>query len=531
MNKNKGFIILLIIFCIYAGLFIYRTSFEIYGTRYFSLFDDAMVSMRYAHNLVQGFGLVWNPGSGDRIEGYTNPLWVLYMALFHLMPIPASKISLYIQLSGLVFLLFNLIYVKKIAGLISSESQPVILGAVALTAFYLPLNTWALQGMEVSILTLLTTIAVWLALKSISDTRFSGRLYLLLGFSTLIRIDMVIIYIAILVYLIYAIPAQRKYNLFAGIAGLIFFLAIQILFRYWYYGELLPNTYYLKMTGYPILLRITRGVYVALSFIYNLNFILFLLPLLIFWIKKNEGYPKSSILLLFWLLIAEFGYSIYVGGDAWDNWGGSNRYISLVMPGYFILFTYTIAELAKYLCAKLVQQEEFRSRYTSQGILILVIIALLNFNAIYGPGALAQWLLIKRPLNTHANHEMIRLSYWIKKNTTPEAKIAIVWAGTVPYFADRYCIDMLGKNDKVIAHEPGHVSSSLSRYIEFHPGHMKWDYRYSIGQLQPDIVVQLWGNPESAKPILDTQYQPLDLGWFKPYLRTGSPNIIWGTLK
>lgn len=529
-TKNRGFKILLFIFIIYAALFIYRTSFEIDGTRYFSLFDDAMVSMRYAHNLAQGFGLVWNPG-GERVEGYTNPLWVFYMALFHLMPISAAKISLYIQLSGLVFLLLNLIYVKKIAGLISDESQPVILGAVALTAFYLPLNTWALQGMEVSILTLLTSIAVWLALKSISNNRISGWLYLLLGFSTLIRLDMVIIYLAIWFYLLYAIPQQRKYNLFMGIVVLTIFLLIQFLFRYWYYGDLLPNTYYLKMTGYPVLLRIIRGIYVALSFIYNLNFILFFIPILIFWIKKNKAYPKSSILLLFWLLIAELGYSIYVGGDAWDNWGGSNRYISLVMPGYFILFAYTIAELAKYLIDKLGIKEELRNRYTSQSIIIMIIIALLNFNAIYGPGALAQWLLIKRPLNTHANNEMIKLSNWIKKNTTPEAKLAVVWAGTVPYFSDRYYIDILGKNDKVIAHEPGHVSNTLSRYIEFHPGHMKWDYSYSIGQLQPDIVVQLWGEPESAKPILDTGYQNLDLGWFKPYLHTGSPNIVWLNLK
>lgn len=33
-------------FLLYAGLFIYRTSFVVAGERYFSLFDDAMVSMR-----------------------------------------------------------------------------------------------------------------------------------------------------------------------------------------------------------------------------------------------------------------------------------------------------------------------------------------------------------------------------------------------------------------------------------------------------------------------------------------------------
>src|SRR3954451_10285533 len=79
--SSKGrllFAFIAAMFLIYAGLFIYRTSFVIDGERYFSLFDDAMISMRYAKNLANGYGLVWNPG-GERVEGYTNPLWVLYM--------------------------------------------------------------------------------------------------------------------------------------------------------------------------------------------------------------------------------------------------------------------------------------------------------------------------------------------------------------------------------------------------------------------------------------------------------------------
>ena len=59
--------------------FIAASSFEIEGRRYYSLFDDAMISMRYAANLAHGHGLTWNPG--ERVEGFTNPLWTLVMAL------------------------------------------------------------------------------------------------------------------------------------------------------------------------------------------------------------------------------------------------------------------------------------------------------------------------------------------------------------------------------------------------------------------------------------------------------------------
>ena len=40
--------------------------------RYFVIFDDGMIGMRYA-NLVQYHELVWN--LGDRVEGFTDPLW------------------------------------------------------------------------------------------------------------------------------------------------------------------------------------------------------------------------------------------------------------------------------------------------------------------------------------------------------------------------------------------------------------------------------------------------------------------------
>jgi len=64
-SRTKGFvalsparIALLAIVCVYFALFIYRTSFTIGGIRYFCLFDDDMISMRYAANLAHHYGLV-----------------------------------------------------------------------------------------------------------------------------------------------------------------------------------------------------------------------------------------------------------------------------------------------------------------------------------------------------------------------------------------------------------------------------------------------------------------------------------------
>src|SRR5438105_15822381 len=40
--------------------------------------DDSFISFRYARNLLRGDGLVYNPG--ERVEGYTNFLWVVLSA-------------------------------------------------------------------------------------------------------------------------------------------------------------------------------------------------------------------------------------------------------------------------------------------------------------------------------------------------------------------------------------------------------------------------------------------------------------------
>ncbi len=88
--------VLLLSYAVYAAAFIYHTSFRVGGERYFCLFDDAMISMRYARNLAEGHGLVWNPG-GERVQGFTAPLWTLYMSLWHLLPIPERLMSLPIQ--------------------------------------------------------------------------------------------------------------------------------------------------------------------------------------------------------------------------------------------------------------------------------------------------------------------------------------------------------------------------------------------------------------------------------------------------
>ena len=106
--------IILLAYAAYAARFIQMSLFTVDGQTYAALFDDAMISMTYARSLANGDGLVWYPGA-ERIEGFSNPLWVGFMALLHLLPIPQRLMGLPVMIAGGLFVLGCLFFIYKIA--------------------------------------------------------------------------------------------------------------------------------------------------------------------------------------------------------------------------------------------------------------------------------------------------------------------------------------------------------------------------------------------------------------------------------
>ena len=103
------------------------------GRRYFNLFDDAMISMRYAWNFSHGQGLVWNPG--ERVEGYTNLLLTLIMSVFTSL-LDKSAAVLAVQILGVCIVLGCGYLVWTLAGRAgrgsrSSAHRPLFTAAVA----------------------------------------------------------------------------------------------------------------------------------------------------------------------------------------------------------------------------------------------------------------------------------------------------------------------------------------------------------------------------------------------------------------
>ena len=518
--RNLLFSLIVVCFFYYAYRYILASSLVVNGQRFYMLFDDAMISMRYAYNLVHGYGLVWN--AGERVEGFTNPLWVIYMALFHLLPIPLSEMSLPIQISGAVFLAANLYFVRRIVEHFT-EDLPAMLAAVAFTAFYAPLISWGLLGMEVSLLALILTATVWLILKNGLD-HFTPWTYILLAIATLVRFDMAVPYLVILAVLFIVQSRYRKQNLLWGFGLLILFLGGQTIARYLYYGQLLPNTYYLKVEGWPFSLRILRGLYALVWFMYYTNWVLFLLPLSIYFFRRDW-----KMTLVIFVILGQLAYSVYVGGDAWEDHGGANRYISIAMPLFFAAFAIAVDLLRQKAIAV------FGSTRSAVSIsrvawVVLFITAMLNFNLLIGDWkSIDRWDLFRKPDYVAGNDNNLQIALALQKTTKPGASIAVVGAGTIPYLLpDDYAIDILGKADPVIAHEEVRTPMSIEDVPTMRPGHMKWDYTHTFGELKPDVIVSIWeGTSQEAARYL-TDYVSATVGQgVKVYLRKGSPKVLW----
>jgi len=362
-------------------LFILRTSFSVGGTRYFVLFEDAMISMRYARHLADGHGLVWNIGEPP-IEGFTNLLWVLWMSVAHELHLSESKISLFIMLSGVAILLTTGLITAKVARKITSAPW-VPLAVLAATLFDYPLVFWTLRGMEVGALALFVYTLLWLVLEN--EEEFSLPRTLAMGALTagalLIRSDSVV---PVGLICLYGFLTCSKRWLFAAIIGLFAGGAVgsQTLFRKAYFHESLPNTYFLKLYKIHTLDRVKRGAFVALE-VLSLHLAL---PISIVFASVTgldrdfyKDRQTRRLVLLGTLFVAQIGYATYVGGDAWEWMLYANRYMCIGMPALVVLVAVVLSRIVETASTATRQESAaFFVRRLSTGMIVcgLVLVSL-----------------------------------------------------------------------------------------------------------------------------------------------------------
>jgi len=205
--------------------------------------DDIFITLRYADNFLADKGLVYN--EGEYVEGYTHPLWLALLIICGRLGFNLAASSLYLGLASYVgvVLIFSLISRRLNRGF----ALFVPITAVIL-AIHRDVLIWATGGLETMFFTFLLSLAFWLYFfTDLADRRKLISVGLVLTLAVLTRPDGVLLFALSNVCLLISrrnIPSLIWFNLPA-----VCILAPYLLWKYYYYGQLLPNPYYVKSGG------------------------------------------------------------------------------------------------------------------------------------------------------------------------------------------------------------------------------------------------------------------------------------------
>jgi len=211
--------------------------------------DDAAISFSFARNFADGHGLVAQVG-GERVEGYSNPLWVALLSLWECFGINGFISS---KLMGAAFGLATIPLVWAIARSSRPDRDE---GVPLLAAFALATNVqfgiWATSGLENSLFGLLLAAGIWRTLIETRTRGFPWSAVIFLGIA-LTRPEG-IAYAALAGFAAMGFALQDGRGLRPALAWLaVFFIPFGAYhaIRFDYFAWIFPNTYYAKLDNRP----------------------------------------------------------------------------------------------------------------------------------------------------------------------------------------------------------------------------------------------------------------------------------------
>lgn len=407
--------------------------------------DDAYISFRYARNLAQGSGLVFNPG--EHVEGFTNFSFTVLIAPAFWLGVDPLAWARGISLIALVFIF---ILTWRLAGLYVRDPLlrllPLALMALSPALFY-----WSMAGLETVVFTCALLWALYLELAG--DRGFAypaAHLFLILtrpeGF------------LASAILWAHRFWKRRgiEWRLVLPFAvGALVYVGLKAA----YYGSFVPNTFLAKVTG-------SHLSHQTLAFLADQ-------PLALVALAGFVAAWHPSLLLPAAMLVAFLVVPEVLGGDG--------------MP-YYRFYVHLIPLIALGVTMAI---ERFRSR-AGRAFAWFVAAAALAWSLVGYPFHVMPALIY-----TNRIVEVGRLAgEWVQAHTSPSDWIAVNTAGALPFYAERPCIDMLGLCDRTIARSDpkGFVPNVAVR-----AGHSKGDGEYVLRR-RPALVV--FGNSAGSRAPL-----------------------------
>lgn len=397
--------------------------------------DDAFISFRYSVNLARGQGLVFN--SGERVEGYSNFLFVLLLSVASLLSLEVVVVA---KLLGVASLVVVVLLVFRLSIQLSGERSA---GRVALllcgTAVYLAY--WAVSGLETLVYTVLVLVAARQYLRYLhgSASPLSAAPPFLAV--ALMRAEGLVFFLLTCgFHLALLVRGRRKWppslrEVVAVSAVLLPYLAL-LAFRHLYFGSLVPNTVVAK-TGYSR--QLTDGIIYLVESLSVATTLLYL-GLRPRWLGNARW--RSWEWYLWWLCGWWTVMVVGFGGD----WMLLYRFFVPVLP---LLLLLASVGFSRMWVGASQAMDSGRGR---KAVLVAVLGCglLLNFG-------LPFWQVRPVVMESYLSwDEATRdAGLWLAANAKGGESIALFDAGRVPYYSGLRTIDLAGLLDPTIARLPG----------------------------------------------------------------------------
>ena len=415
------------------------------------LMDDAFISFRYAKNLADGLGLVWN--DGERIEGYTNFLWVILCSLGIKLGVEPEKFSV---LLNLPLYIASLLLTYRIARSFLSERYSALF-AVILTGVTRSVYAFATSGLETTLqqTEFLALTALLLQAPRNWSSRWALAMCGLLIVMFLTRPDAAIP-AAVAFYLIWRQRTEVSVRIWATL--LVPLIIAGSLYAGWklsYFGGLLPNSFHAKV-------RDLAGIGYGFFFIHQflLSHLLYPYAIASVWNFKTRKAltGKNNNALVLELMIGVWAlYVVLAGGDFMEY-----RFLIPIISLFYILVLNTL---------ELVEMKALKMALYA-GLVVGVLHG--NFameKLVFGYGIESVRHLKGHLTEPKENWDGIgrKLGQYFGGS---DVLIAAGAAGAIPYYSGLKTIDFMGLNDKAIPLEgvpfsnvPGHRVISTLDYL------------------------------------------------------------------
>lgn len=399
--------------------------------------DDDFIDYRYARHLVEGAGLVFNPG--ERVEGITAPLHVLLCALGIALRLDPAAFTQGVGIAASALAAYALARAEQ------REDRPRFPLAALLVAASPAVAYHAVAGLGTPLLALFLALFALGHLRDVREGRTRGSTVLVLGLAVFARPEAVL----------FALPwwfAERRrggaLRASLALAPLVAWSA----FRLAYYGKLVPTTYLVKKL--PFLVDLGYGArYLALGTAETAVGICVVIAIAA--VARGAFARGSAERTLACGLALHAAYVVYVGGD----YLALARFFVPVLPVAYLL---AVAALASAPLAP-----RLRLALGAAAVLIL------------------QWPQARRPELARAYEQLERR--WIAVGRTlaaiadPGQAVAAEAVGALGWHSRLRIVDMLGlTNDHLWRVEP-----DLSVADK---GHHRYDHAWMLDQ-RPEIVL------------------------------------------